>query len=100
MAFSAGNDSGLGHLCGAYFHEDWSDDDSTWQAVVKRFRSGVPPTVVAEAIVQAKGLQGAGLSEDELHTYFVTELGSKYLPVGDALSFGEWLDRLIAELLC
>ena len=45
----------LDQFFGGYFHQDWPEDDSSWQAVVRRYRAqemGPEAGRVADEIVQ------------------------------------------------
>ncbi|MHA6204914.1 contact-dependent growth inhibition system immunity protein [Dyella soli] len=79
----------LDQFFGGYFHQDWSEDDSSWQAVVWRYRAdgmGAEAGLVAEEIVQ---LINRNPDDDSLAAK-LNQLGCFYWPGAKDL-YRAWL---------
>lgn len=85
----------LEELVGGYFHQDWKEDASTAAGVLERYLSEWPIESVSKTLDELIAL----LQEnDERLASTVMSMGSYYNPVGDGLTYREWLNQIAARL--
>ncbi len=89
--------SDLENFFSAYFHQDWSIDHDTAEAVVAYYRESESEQTVAGAREQLSALLAQDLDEDELAEK-VQSLGCEYDPTGDGGSYRDWLTGLAQSL--
>ena len=86
----------LDQFFGCYFHQDWPDDDTSWHAVVARYRAenaeGEPIRVADEI---AKLIQQ--YPDDVALAAKLDQLGCYFWP-GNPSLFGGWLSEVEHEL--
>lgn len=83
------HDEELFQFFGGYFHQDWQDDDPTWQDVVKRFALDCRPhqrDLIAGKIEH----MAATLATDEELSESVAALGCEYW-AGSSAETRKWL---------
>lgn len=95
--FETGGEVGLlDQFFGAYFHQDWPVDDSSWQAVVERYRTENASTDagrVAQEIVQLIQRH----PDDDSLVAELDRLGCCYWPGAPGL-YRAWLSEVVVAL--
>ena len=86
----------LAQLLGAYFHQDWVVDATTWQEVVDDYVLEVPGGAEACAAEIARVLD-RGLAEDEL-ARVMRRLGCSVDPAAYGQTPAQWLEAVKARL--
>src|SRR5579863_5689496 len=81
----------LFQLLGAYFHQDWCDDDPNAEAVLSRYQNDAVPGQVQEVVNEIGGLLARNLSDDQLKQILFAELGCYYDATADNITQAEWL---------
>ena len=91
---------GLDQFFGAYFHQDWSFDDSRWEGVVARFRRDVGREGCAAAAAELRDLLDQEASDDRLDTIVYRDCGCFFDPRPDlgGPTLREWLRQVASEL--
>ena len=84
----------LGHLLGAYFHQDWQLDDPDPGAVVDRFLRDEPPERAQEVVRDIDQVLRANLAPAKLEELLARDLGSAYYPPADGKTWADWLRGL------
>ena len=70
-------------LLGAYFHQDWCDDDPDAQAVLRRYLNDAVPGQVQDVVNEIEELLGKQLNDDQLKQMLFVDLGCYYDPTPD-----------------
>jgi hypothetical protein len=86
----------LEQFFGGYFHQDWPEDDASWQAVVGRYRAedtGTNTSRVAEEIEQLI----KGYPDDDSLAAKLNQLGCYYWPGAKDL-YRPWLSEVADSL--
>ena len=86
----------LDQFFGSYFHQDWPEDDASWQAVVQRYRADdldAEAGRVAEEIVQL--IQSH--PDDDSLVAELNHLGCHYWPGAPGL-YRAWLSEVADAL--
>src|SRR5436305_509125 len=83
----------LCRLCGAYFHQDWSLDDPTADAVVRRYMVDADPQAVQRVATEIIAFLLIEMTEDERKDNLI-DLGCDYYPPADGLTYSSWLQRV------
>jgi hypothetical protein len=96
IAIAVKNDTvALKEFLAAYFHEDWSLDDVSPEAVVDRYLRDQDSVKALEEIARAiRRLLMAAESEQALSTRLFREFGSYYDPSGSGGSVRRWLESV------
>jgi hypothetical protein len=86
------------HLTGIYLNLDWPDAyGSVWNAV-DAFVAREQPEYTSDLLEEVEGVLASDPSEDELRTFFLTDLHSGYLPSGEGYTYRQWLVALLDRL--
>ncbi|MBM7127978.1 contact-dependent growth inhibition system immunity protein [Dyella mobilis] len=86
----------LDQFLSGYFHQDWPDDDSTWRAVVARYRAEAAESEtgrVAEEIIQMIHQY----PDDAMLEAKISEIGCYYWPGSPGL-YRSWLTEVAQAL--
>ena len=83
----------LQQFLGAYFHQDWTLDDSSADAVIERFKRENDDETIDGVKGELAQLLASHASEEQLSRVLMT-LGSEYHAPGDNLSYREWLHHV------
>ena len=88
----------LEHFFGAYFHQDWIDEHSSWQEVVAVYVRHVGST---QAMAIAHGIEQlvlSSISNDELSKLLQHQFGCYYWP-GSNAEIRPWFNEVAAYIL-
>jgi hypothetical protein len=88
------------HLCqlmGGYFHQDWDLVGPDTESVLEGFASVNTRNEVSLAHSELETLLSRCLDESELAKNLDT-LGCYYYPIGDGITYDEWLRQVAAWL--
>lgn len=77
---------------GGYFHQDWTADDPTDEAVIVRFISNNPPETLNRVVKELDQFLSFKLTESELRSFLFDEFLCFYLPAEG--SFQDWLIKV------
>jgi hypothetical protein len=80
----------LQQFLGAYFHQDWTLDDSSADAVIERFKRENDAEMIDGVKGELTQFLASHASDDQL-SRALTALGCEYHAPGDNLSYREWL---------
>lgn len=98
----AGRYPKLGQFFGAYFHQDWTDDErivgGSFEGVVRFFQTMNPAATVSQATRELEEFIRLGLAEEELHDIVVDDLGANVHAPGLGLTYRQWLEAVLAIL--
>lgn len=89
--------SALENFFSAYFHQDWTVEHDTPEAVVDYYLDSEPVGEVARVREDLDRLLAQDLEEDEL-AQKVQDFGSYYDPSADGASYRDWLSGLSERL--
>lgn len=87
----------LQNFFSAWFHQDWSMEHGTPDAVVDDYRDGEDAGIVASTRKELAQLRERGYDEPALGSV-VRGLGCEYDPTRDNGTWGGWLDAVAARL--
>lgn len=87
----------LSNLMGAYFHQDWDLEFSTYQEVLAYFINVTFEEDRIKTIKELKELLSLNLDEEQLHDFLVNELHCDYSPLPE-LSHTEWLLEVLKTI--
>jgi hypothetical protein len=83
----------LQQFLGAYFHQDWTLDDSTADEVIERFKRESDPETIEEVKEELAQFLASHPSDDQL-SRALTTLGCDYHAPGDNLTYRDWLHHV------
>ena len=83
---------------GAYFHEDWHDEDPDEDAVVRRYMHGATTEEIRDLIEDIEQYMKDHPDDDELLRLLFDDLACYYLPTADGLTARQWMTH-VADLL-
>jgi CdiI immunity protein len=86
--------SDLALLIGGYLNQDWPEDYAQVWDAVEAFRREEPADRVESACMQVRELLARRLDDDELQHFLIDELHCGYWPLGDGMTFSNWLVAL------
>ncbi|QSX41389.1 contact-dependent growth inhibition system immunity protein [Shewanella cyperi] len=87
----------LSQFFGAYFHQDWVDEHSSWEQVAEHYAKDSGPLLTRLVASAVAKLSEAPISEKELSAQ-VQALGCYYWPGTDE-GYRSWLRELAAHML-
>ena len=91
----------LTQLFGAYFHEDWTLDDSDWPEALQRYIRDTDEASVRSACAELRALLKEPLPEEVLTQRLHSGLGCYYNAASetDWSSTRQWLEAVLMRLL-
>jgi hypothetical protein len=82
----------------SYFHQDWPLEADTPSEVVNNYLSSEPPESIEAASQELSNLLEMPISEPELETFLLDELGCYYDPQSENQTIREWLESVQQSL--
>ncbi|BFG79428.1 hypothetical protein PTKU46_74610 [Paraburkholderia terrae] len=83
----------LDEFLGAYFHQDWSEDEPTADRIVNKYLSEWPRGDALLALRELEDLLSKNHDETKLRE-LLDEMGCYYDPSGDAMTCTSWLSNV------
>ena len=80
---------------GAYFHEDWREDDPTVDAVVQRYMRDATTQDIRNLIEDIEQYLKDHPDDDELLRLLFDDLGCYYLPTAHGLTARQWMTHVV-----
>ena len=84
----------LEQLLGCYLHQDWSDEFESDTAALQAIVESEPKEQIMAGITEIDTLLAAALSEEELRTILVDQVGCYFDPSSEQLTYEKWLGRV------
>ena len=84
----------LKQLLGCYFHQDWPDESGDDASALQAILQSEPKERVDAGIAELDGLLTAALTEQELRTTLIDQVGCYFEPSSEGLTYKQWLDRV------
>ncbi|MCW6052483.1 contact-dependent growth inhibition system immunity protein [Microcoleus sp. A2-C5] len=78
----------------SYFHQDWPLEAETPSDVVKNYLSSEPPESIEATSEELSKLLEMPISEPDLETFMLDELGCYYDPNSENQTAREWLESV------
>lgn len=88
----------LSQFFSSYFHQDWPLEADTPSEVVNNYLSSEPPESIEAASQELSKLLEMPISEPELETFLLDELGCYYDPQSENQTVREWLESVQQSL--
>lgn len=92
----------LDEFLGAYFHQDWMEDEPTANSIVNKYLSEWPRDDALLALRELENLLREGYDDATLRK-LLDEMGCYYDPSGDSMTCASWLsavrERMVTQLL-
>ena len=82
----------------SYFHQDWPLEAETPSDVVKNYLSSETPESIEAASQELRRLLEMPISEPDLETFILDELGCYYDPKSENQTVREWLESVQQSL--
>ena len=80
---------------GAYFHEDWKEDDPSVDAVVQRYLRSHNTKEIRDLIEDIEQYMKDHPDDDELLRLLFDDLGCYYVPTADGLTARQWMTHVV-----
>jgi len=82
----------------SYFHQDWPLEAETASDVVNNYLSSEPPESIEATSEELSKLLEMPISEPDLETFILDELGCYYDPKSENQTVREWLESVQQSL--
>ena len=82
----------------SYFHQDWPLEADTPSDVVNNYLSSEPPESIEATSQELRRLLEMPISEPDLETFILHELGCYYDPKSENQTVREWLESVQQSL--
>ena len=82
----------------SYFHQDWPLEAETASDVISNYLSSEPPESIEAASQELRKLLEMPISEPDLETFILDELGCYYDPQSANQTIREWLESVQQSL--
>ncbi|MCC3452988.1 contact-dependent growth inhibition system immunity protein [Microcoleus sp. PH2017_08_TRC_O_A] len=83
----------------SYFHQEWALEADTPSQVVNNYRNSEPPESIEAALQELGQLLEMPISEPDLETFVLDELGCYYDPQSKNQTVREWLESVQQSLI-
>lgn len=83
----------------SYFHQDWPLEAETASDVISNYLSSEPPESIEATSEELSKLLEMPISEPDLETFILDELGCYYDPTSENQTVREWLESVQKSLI-